>query len=49
MEILARLNREGTTIVVVTHNPAIARKAKRVVYIIDGQLVEEKEFREMRG
>jgi len=49
MEILARLNREGTTIVVVTHDPAIARRAKRVVYIIDGRLVAREEFRELRG
>jgi putative ABC transport system ATP-binding protein len=49
MEILTRLNREGTTIVVVTHDPAIARKAKRVVYIIDGRLMAREEFRELRG
>ena len=49
MEILARLNGEGTTIVVVTHDPAIARRAKRVVYIIDGRLVAKEEFRELRG
>jgi putative ABC transport system ATP-binding protein len=48
MEILAGLNREGTTIVVVTHDPAIARRAKRVVYIIDGRLVAREEFRELR-
>jgi len=48
MEIIARLNREGTTIVVVTHNLEIARKARRVVYIIDGRLVEEMTFREGR-
>ena len=49
MDILVGLNREGTTIVLVTHDQAIARWAKRVVYIIDGRLVEKKEFREIRG
>ena len=49
MDILVGLNREGTTIVLVTHDQAIARRAKRVVYIIDGRLVAKEEFREIRG
>ncbi len=49
MEILCRLNGEGTTIVVVTHNPSIARRAKRVVHIIDGRLVAAEEYRELGG
>ncbi len=49
MEILVRLNREGTTIVLVTHDQAIARRARRVVYIIDGHLVPLEEYREIRG
>ena len=48
MEILTRLNREGTTIVLVTHNPAIARRAKKVVTIIDGRLVSKEDSRELR-
>jgi len=49
MGILDRLNDEGATIVVVTHDQAIARRAKRTVYIIDGRLVTPEEFRELRG
>ncbi len=49
MEIFARLNAEGATVVVVTHDPAIARRAKRTVYIIDGRLVSPEEYRERRG
>ncbi len=49
MEILARLNAGGTTIVLVTHDPAIARTARKTVYIVDGRLVEKEEFREIRG
>jgi putative ABC transport system ATP-binding protein len=48
MEILTRLNGEGTTIVLVTHNQAIARRAKKVVYIIDGRLVSKEDYRELR-
>ncbi len=49
MEIFARLNAEGATVVLVTHDPAIARRAKRTVYIIDGRLVTPEEYRERRG
>ena len=49
LDILVRLNEEGTTIVLVTHDPVIARRAKRTVYIVDGRLVTSDEFREVRG
>ena len=34
-----QLNRDGLTIVVVTHNPALARAARRQVELSDGRLV----------
>ncbi len=49
MGILERLNAGGVTIVLVTHDLAIARNAKRVVYIVDGRLVTPEEYRELRG
>ncbi len=49
MGIFDRLNASGATVVLVTHDPAIARRAKRTVYIIDGRLVTAEEFRERRG
>lgn len=49
LAILTRLNAEGATIVLVTHDAAIARNARRIVYIIDGRLVTPEEYREMRG
>lgn len=49
MGILGRLNAGGVTIVLVTHDAAIARNAKRVVYIVDGRLVTPEEYRELRG
>ena len=39
MEILLRLNSEGTTVVMVTHDEQQARRAHRVVRVFDGQLV----------
>ena len=39
MEILKKLNQEGDTIVVVTHDPEISKYAKRVIKIKDGKIV----------
>ncbi len=42
MAILQGLNRErGMTVVLVTHDPAIARHTGRIVYLYDGELVRE--------
>jgi len=41
MELFARLNGEGRTIVLITHEPDIAQKARRVVRIQDGEIVED--------
>jgi len=40
LELLGRLNRSGQTIVVVTHDPAVAAAADRVVRMRDGRVVE---------
>jgi putative ABC transport system ATP-binding protein len=39
MDILLKLNREGTTIVMVSHSEHDAKLASRVVRVFDGQLV----------
>ena len=39
MDILLQLHREGTTVVMVTHNEHDARLASRIVRVFDGQLV----------
>jgi len=39
---LDELNREGRTIVMVTHNPHAAARAKRTLRIVEGRLAEER-------
>jgi len=38
MEIFHRLNKQGKTIVLVTHDPEIAKHAKRIILIRDGEI-----------
>ena len=40
MDLLAEINRSGTTIVLVTHDPELARRSHRNVHIVDGQLAD---------
>ncbi len=35
------INREGTTVIIVTHNAPLARVADRILHIRDGQIVEQ--------
>jgi putative ABC transport system ATP-binding protein len=42
MEMLSRLNDEGTTIVMVTHSSHDASYSQRIIRIMDGQVVSEK-------
>jgi putative ABC transport system ATP-binding protein len=41
MKLLIELNREGTTIVMVTHSAECAMKADRVIHLLDGQIIAE--------
>jgi putative ABC transport system ATP-binding protein len=41
MRLLEELNAEGTTIIMVTHSPAHAERAQRVVHLFDGHIVTE--------
>ncbi|MDE7230948.1 MAG: ABC transporter ATP-binding protein, partial [Oscillospiraceae bacterium] len=43
------LNRDGTTIMCVTHDPKVAAKCSRVLYILDGGIVGEKEMEHFGG
>ena len=40
MDLLAEINRSGTTIVLVTHDAELARRSQRNVHIVDGQLAD---------
>ena len=44
MELLSQLNREGTTIVMVTHSQHDAGYAERIVNLYDGKIVDEVEL-----
>lgn len=39
IEILKKLNKEGRTIIIVTHNLEIAKQTKRIIKLIDGRIV----------
>jgi len=41
MEILKSLHEEGRTVILITHDNDIAKQAKRVIKIIDGQIVQD--------
>jgi putative ABC transport system ATP-binding protein len=41
MELLSEIHKMGNTIIFVTHNPELTRYATRVVYMHDGQIVQD--------
>lgn len=40
MDLFREINREGRTVIMITHDPNIAKYAQRVIHIIDGRLSE---------
>ena len=42
LRIFARLNSEGRTIVLITHEPDVAEQARRVITLADGRIVEDR-------
>jgi putative ABC transport system ATP-binding protein len=44
-QLLDRVNADGTALVVVTHDPAFARRARRILTMRDGALVSEEHVR----
>jgi putative ABC transport system ATP-binding protein len=48
MELLQAINAQGTTILMVTHNPELAQRAHRQVHIVDGQVDQIHRFNSLR-
>ncbi len=44
MDLLEQVNEMGTTVIMVTHDPELARRAHRNVHIVDGQISDLKPF-----
>ncbi len=40
MDLLDKINGNGTTIVMVSHDPEMARRAHRQIHILDGRVLE---------
>jgi putative ABC transport system ATP-binding protein len=45
IELFGRLNADGTTIIVVTHDEELARAAKRVIHMRDGRILRDERVR----
>ena len=49
LEMLEEINSKGTTIVMVTHDPELARRAHRNIHVMDGQVTDFSEFVAAQG
>ncbi len=41
MDILTSINQEGTTVMLVTHDPKIAARTERILFMRDGSIINE--------
>ncbi|MBT3801259.1 MAG: ABC transporter ATP-binding protein, partial [Bacteroidetes bacterium] len=44
MQILSRLNEEGTTLIIVTHSEFIAQYSQKKILLFDGRILSETNF-----
>ncbi len=49
MELIQKINDEGNTILIVTHENDIAHMCKRIVHLKDGVIVEDKKVKQVRA
>lgn len=47
MELFQQLNDEGVTIIMITHDAHVAGYAKKILHIIDGEIIENKKVEEV--
>jgi putative ABC transport system ATP-binding protein len=48
MAVLERLNREGMTIMMVSHDPQLAAHAQRVIHLKDGKIIRDEQVQDRR-
>ena len=41
LELMKQINREGTTIILITHDNGIAAQARRIVRVMDGKIIRD--------
>lgn len=41
MNLIIKLNKVGQTFIIVTHNPEVAKRTKRIIFMKDGKIEKE--------
>ncbi|MBD8005650.1 ABC transporter ATP-binding protein [Bacillus norwichensis] len=49
MDIISEINKEGTTVILVTHDAKIAARTERIMFMGDGKIVSEMRFEKFTG
>jgi len=49
MDLIQKINDQGNTILIVTHEPDIADMCKRIVHLKDGVIIEDKKIEQIRA
>lgn len=49
MDLIQKINDQGNTILIVTHEPDIANMCKRIVHLKDGVIIEDKKVEQVRA